>query len=293
MHLREQIAVDAFGGASRLDFGREYRAGIVAIGFHGERDERHEIDSVAVFESLHVAVAQRYPQHVGDAGIVAGGGAHPEGIVVAPLDIEILVLRQRVHYQMCARPAVIDIAKDVELVDGQTLYDIADGYDERPGLTGRDYRLHDAVVVELLAFARGSLMEKFLDYIGELARERLAHFRARIFRRHTLEHLNQTVERYIVEILEVGLFRTDNLEFLLGIIDQRAELRQIGVAHTVAVDLAHLSLDISRGIAENMAESLILAVEVGHEMLRALRQVQNRFEIDNLGARSRYIRERL
>ena len=201
MHLCEQIAVDAFGGASRLDFGCEYRAGIVAIGFHGERDERHEIDSVAVFESLHVAVAQRYPQDIGDAGIVAGGRAHPEGVVVAPLDIEILVLCQRVHYQMSAGAAVIDIAQNVELVDGQTLYDITDGYDERPGLTGRDYRLYDAVIVELLAFARGSFMEKFLDYIGELARERLAHFRARIFRRHTLKHLNQTVKRYIVEIL--------------------------------------------------------------------------------------------
>ena len=58
------------------------------IGGVGEGDELTQRDAVVVLEDFVVVVAQVVAQHRGDAGGLAGCGAHPQQVVVAPLDVE-------------------------------------------------------------------------------------------------------------------------------------------------------------------------------------------------------------
>ena len=73
-------------------------------------------------------------------------------------------------------------------------------------------------------------------------------------------------------------------KFLLGIIDERAEVFLFLFAQRVAEQLVHLALDVSRSVAQDVLERLVLAVQVGHEMLRGFGQVKDGFEIDDLGS---------
>ena len=114
MHLRNEpepllVALD-FG---RRPDGLELQARVVAIGFHCECGERQEVYAVAFFQSCHVGKAKRQAKDDGDAGVLTGCGSHPEGIVVAPLQVEVVASQEIVHDDVCARTAIEDVAKDV------------------------------------------------------------------------------------------------------------------------------------------------------------------------------------
>ena len=91
------------------------------IGGVGEGDEFAQGDAVVVLENLIVVVAQVVAQHRGDAGGLAGCGAHPQQVVVAPLDIERMIGEQTVHNLGRAATAVKNVADQVQVVDGEAL----------------------------------------------------------------------------------------------------------------------------------------------------------------------------
>ena len=98
--------------------GDEILTRVVAIGFQGKGGQGHEVDAIAVFEGGEVGIAQREAQHVTDAGIVTRCSSHPEHVVVAPLDVPRLVASHDVHDDVGTRASVVNVAKDVQLVDG-------------------------------------------------------------------------------------------------------------------------------------------------------------------------------
>ena len=124
----------------------EQFAGVVSIRLSmANVAKRQEVDAIAVLKGCQVAVAHAHADHVGDAPRVAGGGPHPEDVVVAPLDVEVMVVAKRVHDDVGARPAVVDVADDVQQVDRQALDQVAHGDDEVIGPAGRDDRVDDLV----------------------------------------------------------------------------------------------------------------------------------------------------
>ncbi len=105
-----------------VELGYELLAGVVGVGLHGERGERHEVDAVAVFERRHVGVSQREAYHVADARVVAGARPHPQYVVVAPLNVPVVVVLQHIHYTVRPGASVVDVAQDMQLVNGEPLY---------------------------------------------------------------------------------------------------------------------------------------------------------------------------
>ena len=294
MHARNQAARLLGDGVVGIDFGLECFTIVVAVGLHSEGSQWHEVDAVAVFQSGHVAVAQGDAQHVGDASLAAGGGTHPQRVVVAPLEVELAVVHQRVHNKVCTRAAVVHVAQDVQLVDTQSLNHVAHGHDERVGLTGGDDGLNDAVEVGLLIVVAGRFVQQLLDDVSEVGRQSLAHLRTGVLRRYRLAHLHQSVQGDVVEVVEVLLVAgVDVLQLLLRIIDERTELADVIGTERSAEDVGHLALDVARCILQDVAKRFMLAMNIGHEVLRALGQVENRFEVDNLGRRSRNVGKRL
>ncbi len=51
----------------------------------------------------------------------------------------------------------------------------------------------------------------------------------------------------------------------------------------VAENLVHVLADHARAVIQDVQERLVFAMEVAHEVLGALGQVQDRLEIDDLG----------
>ena len=136
LHLRHQadfIAGEIFTG---IHLGTEQAARIVLVGFHGERGQRQQADPVAVAQRFHVAVAQCAAHHVGDAGLAPGGRAHPQDVVVAPLDVDLVMFHQVIKNEVRPRPTVVDIADDVQLFDGQALDQLGQAGDEHHGAAG-------------------------------------------------------------------------------------------------------------------------------------------------------------
>ena len=91
------------------------------VGGIGEGNELAQRDAVIVLEDLVVVVAQVVAQDRGNAGGLAGRSAHPQQVVVAPLDVERMVGEQAIHNLGSAAAAVEDVAHQVQVVDGQAL----------------------------------------------------------------------------------------------------------------------------------------------------------------------------
>ena len=94
----------------------------------------------------------------------------------------------------------------------------------------------------------------------------------------------------VVDVLFRGLYQ---FQLFLWIIYQGTEFLLLALTYVITKELINLSLDIARGVFENMPECLIFAVKVGHKMFSAFWQVENCFEIDNLATCSGNRREGL
>ena len=171
-----------------------------------------------------------------------------------------MVAAKRVHDEVRAGAAVENVAQDVKAVDGQALDEAAEGHDEVVRAAGGDDGVDNHVEVGLLVVVLERLVEELLDDVGELLGQTLAHLRAGVLRRDVAADGDELVERGLVVVGQVPVGGLDELELLFGIINQGAEILLLLFAQGVAEELADLALDVSRGVAEHMLESLVLAV---------------------------------
>ena len=67
---------------------------------------------MCIRDSLHIGVLDADAQDIEDARLTAAGGAHPEHIVVAPLDIHAVVMHEHIHDVVGPGATVKHIADD-------------------------------------------------------------------------------------------------------------------------------------------------------------------------------------
>ena len=65
----------------------ESAAFIIVIVLHSECGKRYEINSVALFQCCQIGISEAYSYDMAYACIVASACAHPEYVMVAPLDV--------------------------------------------------------------------------------------------------------------------------------------------------------------------------------------------------------------
>ena len=264
--------------------GHEFGAWVIAVVLHGEGGQRHEVDAVSVFQRGHVAEAQREAQHVHDAAVVTCCSAHPQSVVVAPLYVEVFVFQQHIHDEVCARSPVEYIAQDVQLVNGQMLYHVTEGFDDVAGLLRRDDGLNDAVDVVAFVFVLGVFVEQLFQDVGELLRQRFAHFAAGVFRGDDATHFDESEERCFVPRRQIVFCGRHQFQLLFGVVDERAQFPDFLLREGLGVALLNLTLDGAGGVLEDVLEGFVLSVYVGHEVLRAFGQVEDGFQVDDFRA---------
>ena len=128
-----------------------------------------------------VAIAQGDAQHVGNAAIVTGSGTHPQDVVVAPLDIKVVVVAQDVHDFIRAGTAVIDVAQEVQHINGQLLNQVTHGDNEFIYTMGRNDGLDNHIDISLLVWVTTMLVQKLLDDIREILGQCLVNLGTAIF----------------------------------------------------------------------------------------------------------------
>ena len=288
VHLRHEahlLLVGVFAAVfkSRLeDYAR-----VIGIGFHGKGGQRHHVDAISFLKRLRIGIAQAEAQDAGDATEVARRRSHPQDVVVAPLDVDVVEVAERVHDKMRARTAVVDVAEDVQAVDGQALDEIAEGDDEVVGAARSNNGADDDVEVGLLVVVVGTFVQQLLYNIGVLLGQTLTHLRAGVFRRDAAADGDELVERCLVIVVEGALVLLDQFQFLLRIINKRAQVLLLLLAQGIAKEVVDLALDITRSVAQHVLEGFVLTVEVGQEVLGRFGQMKNGLKVDNLSGDAR------
>jgi len=147
----------------------------------GKGGQGQQVDAVAIFQGVQVGVAQGNPDHAGHAGRVACRGAHPQDIVIPPLEIQGMVLHEVFHDQLGPRPPVEHVADDVEMVGDQPFDDAGNFNDEMVGPAVFHQAADDLVVVILLVEPVLVFLEQFLHDVGEILGQGLAYLGAGVF----------------------------------------------------------------------------------------------------------------
>ena len=172
----------------------------------------------------------------------------------------------------------------MQLVNGQSLYDVAQSHNEIVGSACRDDGVYNNGHVGSLVLVIGTFVQQFFDDVGKLLWQRFANLATGVFRRHIATHLYQLVNGDVIPIVNVLFYGLHKFKLLLGVIDERAQLLFLAFPYSGSEYFAHLSLDIAGGIFQHMQKSLMLTMYVGQEVLGAFGQVEYGFQVDNFSS---------
>ena len=134
-------------------------------------------------------------------------------------------------------------------------------------------------------------MHQFIDDIPEPFGHGFTHFGPGILGRQHLRQAHQAAQRRFPPRFRQGLFPLHQIHFFLRVINQRQQVLLLLLRQRVAEELFHLLADDAGAIVQNMQERVILAVQVAHEMLRPLRQVEDGLQVDDFREDRRLVGE--
>ena len=282
VHLRNQPqCLFVVIGIGKVHLRSKDGARIIRIGIHCESSQRQQVDAVAVFQCRQVGIAHGHTDNVRYAGVIARCGAHPQYVMVAPLNVEVMVVAKRIHDDMRTRTTVVNIAHDVQRVDCKPLDKLAHGNDKVIRTLGRDNRTDNDIDIRMLVRLYAGLVQQLLNDIGELRRQRFAHFRACVFGRYVLADFHQLVQGDEIPVVQVRFLFLYQLQLLFRIINQRTDFLLLAFAQRMPEDFIHLPLYRTRSILQHMLKSLVLSMNIRQEMFRTFRQIQNSFQVDD------------
>ena len=257
----------------------------VAVGLIGKLAQAAQVKAVALLQRFYICIGKRCFQHRGNADGAACGRAHPNGVVIAPLNIHIVMLHQGIHNTVGAGAAVIQIAHDVQLIHGQALDQLAEMNDKRIGLAVFDDADDDLIIIHLFVMVFKMGVQQFVQNMCALWRQAAAHMGAGVLAADQAAKLDQAQQGVLVPVIQVffALGCLEQRQLLLGVIDQGGKLLAVfGAGVFLRQHSIDLFADHARGAVEHMHERLVFAVQIAHKMLGALGQAQHGLLVDHL-----------
>ena len=127
-------------------------------GFTGLSDaERQTLEwskvySVPDLKHIKIVITYIHPQYVGHARPIAGRGAHPHYIVVAPLKVDIMVIHEKIKDSVGVRASVEYIPYDVKLVNRKSTDCIGHRFNKFFTYAALHNGIYDGFVVVVLVF---------------------------------------------------------------------------------------------------------------------------------------------
>ena len=149
---------------------------IIRISFNGKTCQRHQIDSVSIFQHIQIIVASGQSYHIGNAGLMAGSRSHPHHIMIAPLEVHIVKFHQMVHNNVRSRSSVKNISDHMKSGDNQLLNDLRDCYNELFGTIDTNDRVKNLIIILFFLHNPVILTEQFFQNIGKIRWKILSEF---------------------------------------------------------------------------------------------------------------------
>ena len=248
----------------------------------GKQCERPQADAIAGFQQIHVVILQTSAHDGGHAYGVAGGRAHPENIMVAPFDVHGVVIHQKVHNPVRVGSTVVNIAYDVQPVHRQAFNQAAQRHDKLVSAADVNQGVDDLLMInQLVVVLIRQGVEQLVQYIGIGRRHRLAHLGARIFGGKQAAQLNQIMQRGVKPALGQPSRGAEQFELFLGVIDQRKQIGNRGSAVGGGEQQQRFLPDDARTVVQDVQKRVIFAVNITHEVLGTLWQIQDGFQVDD------------
>ncbi len=250
----------------------------ILIDFHRKRGKRNQIDAVALFQCIKISIPRRHPDDIGNAGKMPARRPHPYDIVVAPLHIDRMVMLQRIHNDMRPRPSVINIPDDMQMVDDQILYQIAECRNKFRRPADSDDRMDDFIIISFFILNFRLFRDQLFDDIGKIRGQRFSDLGTGIFGRNPFRNLDKAVQRNLVPVLNTALvlFPQDDIQFFLRIVDQRRKSLFIFVAKGIPELFVNLPAHGTGAVLQHMIELFIFSVDIRNKVFRSFWQAQNR-----------------
>ena len=202
--------------------------------------------------------------------------------MVAPLDVYVVRLHQRVHDNVRPGTAVEDIADDVQLVYDQRFDHVGNGFDDVGSLTDLDNGVDDVFVLVLPGAAFFSQMDQLVQNLLIVRIHVGAYFGAGMLGGNMAAQVYQTVDGQAVPFLHILCLVSHQGDLGLGVVDQSCQIIPVPLSHGIAKQLFQLLLHFTGGGIQNVQEGFVFTVNIRHEMLGALGQIQHGPELDDL-----------
>ena len=277
MYLGGQLVV--FPALLQLGFpfavaGHKQRAGVVTVGFQRKLRQRAQIDAVAVLQRIKVIVADAVAQHIGNGGPLPQRRGHPQDIVVAPLDIHIAVLGQRVHDLVGAVAAVKDVTDDVQLINDGVLDQLRNGNDE--GVCAADlYNTFDDIMDiggAVVILIRLGIVQQFINDVAEILGHGLADFGTGVFAGGFSAYLDQMQQSSRIPAFTQRAFLfLQQGQLFFRIVDQRGQgVYFLGAHFLFGKALGDLAADRTGGIFQDVHEEPVFPMDIADIVLAPL-----------------------
>src|SRR5699024_3656424 len=223
---------------------------VAAVVVVGQPLQVPQVDAVAVLQHPVVVVGQGRFHHGGAAQGAARRRAHPDHIVVAPLDVHAVVAQQQVQDDVRPGAPVEQVPHDVQLVHRQPLDQLAQPGDEAVGPAVFDDAAHDLAVIEVLVVVLKVGVEQLVQHIAAPCGQAGPDIAAGVLGGHQPADVDQPDQRLAVPALQCGLAGLPGLELgqlFGGVIEQVGQLGPLGGGHPLPQYLVHLFADHPRG----------------------------------------------
>ena len=198
----------------------------VPVDLVGEDTQGPQGNAVASLDDVEIVVADGIAEHRGHQGPRARGGAHPQDIVVAPLDVHAPVAHQAVHDDVRPGTTVEDIADDVQMVHGQGLDGGAHGLDHIGGLADGDDGVDEVLEIVFLGAVLVTDVDQLVQDLPVALGHLLPDMVAGVLDGDEAADLDQTVEGDAVPLVQVLLAVRHQLQLGLGV--RRRDRRRRG-----------------------------------------------------------------
>ena len=151
MHLSNQTqSLLIIMSIGKVHFRHEDCARIIGIRIHCKSSQWKQIDSVSVFKCTQITIAHGHTYHVSDTTIITGSCSHPKNIMISPLNIEVVVITQCIHNDMCTGTTVVNITYDMKRINSQALNQITHSDNEIVGTLRSDNRADNYINISML-----------------------------------------------------------------------------------------------------------------------------------------------
>ena len=219
----------------------------------------------------------------GNAHFGTERGAHPQHIMIAPLDIDGVTLHEEVEDSVGTIAAIEKISDDVQFADRKALDECAKHFNKLgAGVDLNDGIKQFIVVNGLSAVEFGISADQFdddrLKFLGDFA----ANLRRGVFIGHEFSQFDQTGN---VDAIPLGLI-VDSRQYFFHlfarVIDESAELGAILFGEAATENVINFLPNDARTIIDDVEKCGVFAMQIGNKMLGGFGQAQLGFQMNDL-----------